>query len=189
MSAEGTSLRVAYSGPQAGANGHRAALDRKQLRGVLGRFATGITVVSATGPHGPHGMTANSFTSVSLDPPLILVCVKRTAVMHATLLAAGAFAVSVLAAGQEQAARYFADHSRPRDEHEFDVVGSEPGARSGAPVLTGSLAWLECALAAVHDGGDHSIFLGEVLDAGCDERAGALLFYTGGFHRLETGEM
>lgn len=214
MSADGVSLRVATGGPQAGAgaavatgagietgdgietghgiadghDGHRVPLDRKELRGVLGRFATGITVVTAAGRAGPHGMTANSFTSVSLDPPLILVCVKHSAFMHAALLEAGSFAVSILSAGQEHTARYFADHARPRDEHEFDVVGSDPGPRSGAPILTGALAWLECELAAVHEGGDHSIFLGEVTNAGRDESVGALLFYTGGFHRLESGE-
>jgi flavin reductase (DIM6/NTAB) family NADH-FMN oxidoreductase RutF len=93
--------------------------------------------------------------------------------------------VSVLSADQEKEARYFADRNRPRDETEFDVVDSTPGRHTGAPVLDGSLAWMECRLAAVYEGGDHSIFLGEVLDLGRSPGAEALLFYSGGFHRLE----
>ena len=123
------------------ANGHHVPLDRKELRATLGRFATGITVLTAAGRQGAHGMTANSFTSVSLDPPLILVCVERTALIHTAILEAGAFAVSVLGACEEQQARYFADRARPRGEHEFDAVHCERGKRCGAPILTGALAW------------------------------------------------
>lgn len=161
---------------------------RGLLRGVLGKFATGITVVTV-GNAAPRGMTANSFTSVSLDPPLILVCVLREAAMHNAILDEGSFAVSVLSAGQEQVARYFADHRRPRGEGEFSVVDSAPGLHTGAPILSGALAWMECRLAAVYGGGDHTIFLGEVLDLGTGEPhedQSALLFYGGGFHRLES---
>lgn len=165
----------------------RVARERHELRGVLGKFATGITVVTA-GSAAPRGMTANSFTSVSLEPPLILVCVLRQAAMHAAILAENAFAVSVLSAGQEQVARYFADHRRPRGDREFDVVGSTPGLHTGAPILTGALAWMECRLAEVYRGGDHSIFLGEVLDLGHGPEDDALLFYGGGFHRLESAD-
>lgn len=158
--------------------------DRNELRGVFGSFATGITVVTA-GRSAPRGMTANSFTSVSLDPPLILVCVLRTAAMHTVIEENGAFAVSVLSAHQEQVARHFADRSRPRGDREFDLVDSVPGRHTGAPIVTGTLAWIECKLAAVYDGGDHSIFLGSVLDLGRGASDDALLFYGGGFHRLE----
>jgi flavin reductase (DIM6/NTAB) family NADH-FMN oxidoreductase RutF len=160
------------------------AHERRELREVLGRFATGVTVVTA-GATVPHGMTANSFTSVSLEPPLVLVCVLREAAMHTTIVEGKAFAVSVLAADQEKEARYFADRGRPRDEREFAVVDASPGRHTGAPVLAGALAWMECRLAAVYDGGDHSIFLGEVVDLGRGPGAEALLFYGGGFHRLE----
>jgi flavin reductase (DIM6/NTAB) family NADH-FMN oxidoreductase RutF len=161
------------------------ALTRGELRSVFGRFATGITVVTA-GADEPRGMTANSFTSVSLDPPLILVCVLRQAAMHAAITDCGAFAVSMLSAHQEKVARYFADSSRPRGDREFDVVDSSPGRYTGAPVLSGALAWMECRLAAVYDGGDHSIFLGEILDLGRGAGDDALLFYSGGFRRLES---
>jgi flavin reductase (DIM6/NTAB) family NADH-FMN oxidoreductase RutF len=158
--------------------------DPGQLRTVFGRFATGITVVTA-GSSTPRGMTANSFTSVSLKPPLVLVCVLQEAAMHEAILECGSFAVSVLAAHQEPVARYFANRSRPRGEGEFAAVQSVPGAHTGAPLLSGALAWMECGLAAVYGGGDHSIFLGEVLDLGRSPGADALLFYGGGFHRLE----
>jgi flavin reductase (DIM6/NTAB) family NADH-FMN oxidoreductase RutF len=154
-----------------------------RLRAVFGAFATGVTVVTS-GRDLPHGMTANAFTSVSLDPAMVLVCVKRTAVMHKTILANGTFAVSILAAGQEGVARYFANSSRPRDEREFQSVSHRPGPHTGAPIISGSIAWVECKLAAVYDGGDHSIFLGSVLDLGEETRAEALIFHTGRFLEL-----
>jgi len=161
-----------------------AAVDSGELRRCFGGFATGVTVVTA-GRTMPRGMTANSFTSVSLDPPLILVCVHRQAAMHAAILAEEAFAVSMLASHQEPVARYFADKARPRGEREFDVVDQTPGRFTGAPLVRGAVAWLECKLAAVHDGGDHSIFIGEVLDFGRGAVRDALLFYSGAFRRLE----
>ncbi|MFD3659483.1 flavin reductase family protein [Streptomyces sp. NPDC058659] len=173
-------------GPHPPADGHAPAPrahGQRELRGVLGSFATGITVLTA-GREMPRGMTANSFTSVCLDPPLVLVCVLRTAALHDLVLDEKAFAISVLAADQEHLARRFADRGRPRGEREFEAVDTEPGRRTGAPILSGALAWLECGLEAVYDGGDHSILLGSVLDAGGAPGADALLFYRGGFHRL-----
>jgi flavin reductase len=159
--------------------------DRNMLRGVMGKFATGITVVTA-GQTPPRGMTANSFTSVSLQPALVLVCVLREAAMHDVILDCESFAVSVLSAQQEEVARHFANHRRPRGEAEFEVIDSTAGKQTGAPILADALAWLECRLDAVYDGGDHSIFLGEVLDMGHGSESDALLFYGGSFHRLET---
>jgi flavin reductase len=155
--------------------------DRGALREVLGRFATGVTVVAAGG-ETPAGMTANAFTSVSLTPPLVLVCVKRAAAIHQAVLDCGSFAVSVLSAQQEDVARHFADHSRPRGRAEFDVAGWSPGPNTGAPLIHGALAWIECALTAAYDGGDHSIFLGSVLASGHGTACDALLFFGGGFH-------
>jgi flavin reductase len=152
------------------------------LRSVLGRFATGVTVL-AVWQESPCGMTANAFTSVSLDPPLILVCVDRNAAMYKAVLAAGCFGVSMLSAGQEHLAHYFADHSRPRGPEEFAAIGWSPGPEAGAPVLHGSLAWLECAVATSYDGGDHEIFLGSVLASGSGPADDALLFFRGDFHR------
>lgn len=150
------------------------------LREVMARFATGIVVLTAPGDQR-HGMTANAFSSVSLDPPLVLSCVSREARMHSAIMSAGSFAVSVLGAEQEQLARYFADPSRPNGQAQFDSVRWEPGPRTGAPLLAGSLAWLECELVEAYGGGDHSIFLGRVLSSGRGASEDALVFFGGKF--------
>jgi flavin reductase (DIM6/NTAB) family NADH-FMN oxidoreductase RutF len=157
--------------------------DRCSLRAVLGTFATGVTVVSVGG-RVPHGMTANSFASVSLDPPLVLVCVGRDAVMHDSMLAAESFAVSVLGAHQEAIARHFADRSRPRGLAQFDPVQWSAGMCTGAPLIQTALAWLECRLWRAYDGGDHSIFLGRVLSACGQGTQAALVFFGGRFRHL-----
>lgn len=159
-------------------------VDTTALRRTFGAFATGVTVVTVGG-RDPHGMTANSFTTVSLRPPLVLVCVDRSALMHDYLTEAGAFAISVLAAHQEDVARYFADRRRPLGAAQFDRVGWLPGEFSGAPLITGALAHFECTLWRAYDGGDHSIFLGGLLAA--DRRVGedALLFLSGRFRQVD----
>jgi len=153
------------------------------LREAMVQFATGITVLTAPGEHC-HGMTANAFSSVSLEPPLVLCCVSRTARMHAAIISAGSFAVSMLGADQEHLARYFADRRRPNGRAQFDSVNWVPGPRTGAPLLSGSLAWLECELTKAYDGGDHSIFLGRVLSSRRISDRKALVFYYGAFHRV-----
>jgi flavin reductase (DIM6/NTAB) family NADH-FMN oxidoreductase RutF len=152
------------------------------MRQALGRFATGITVVTVGGPE-PHGMTANAFTSVSLDPPLVLVCVQRTARLHAAIEGSGFFGVSVLGAHQEREARVFANHHRPR-AGEFGAVEVETGSYSGAPLLRDALAWLECELEASYEGGDHSIFIGRVHRLGLGPECDVLLYFEGTFRRL-----
>ena len=170
--------------PEAAPTESAGEVHQAEMRTVMGRFATGVTVVTS-GRDLPHGMTANAFTSVSLDPAMVLVCVKRSAVMHDTILTHGTFAVSILAAGQEGLARYFASSSRPRDEREFHQVAYWPGGQTGAPIIDGNLGWVECKLAAVYDGGDHSIFLGSVLSIGRgDDDDRALVFHTGRFLEL-----
>jgi flavin reductase len=151
------------------------------LREVMSSFATGITVLTSTGEHC-HGMTANAFSSVSLEPPMVLCCIARTAQMHEAILRSGQFGVNVLSSDQEAVARYFASRDRPRGIAQFDAVEWVPGPRTGAPLLAGALAWLECQLAEVYHGGDHSIFLGTVLDA-VRKPGDALLFFGGGFHQ------
>ncbi|HEX5405921.1 MAG TPA: flavin reductase family protein [Pseudonocardiaceae bacterium] len=149
----------------------------------MAQFATGITVLTAGGEEG-HGMTANSFTSVSLDPPMVLCCVSRAARMHEAITAAQAFAVSILSADQRELARYFTDWRRPRGMAQFDSVDWVDGPLTGSPLLTGCLAWLECKLVSVYEGGDHSIFLGEVLHSSRSSNPQALLFYGGGYHEI-----
>ncbi|WP_433136320.1 flavin reductase family protein [Actinomadura nitritigenes] len=158
--------------------------DQRTLRRAFGEFATGVTVMTVGDPH-PHGMTANSFTSVSMDPPLALVCVGHEAVMYRRL-AAGCFGVSVLAAAQEPVARHFADLSRPLGLAQFEHIDCEPGPTTGVPLIRGALARFELRVCGVHDGGDHAIFVGRVLwserSAPCPD--GALVFHRGSFHRL-----
>lgn len=179
MTADRTALRDTPLDRAAGT----AELAQAELRATFRAFATGITVVTS-GREVPCGMTANSFTSVSLDPALLLVCVRRDAAIHRAIAACGQFAVSVLSSFQEPTARYFADHERPRGKLEFARVDCSPGPRTGAPLISGALAWFECALAADYDGGDHAIFLGSVLEARLGPPGGPLVFHGGGFHRL-----
>jgi flavin reductase (DIM6/NTAB) family NADH-FMN oxidoreductase RutF len=155
------------------------------LRRCFSAYATGVTVVTVGGD-APHGMTANSFTTVSLDPPLVLVCVGREAVMHGLLGETGTFAISVLSAGQEAVARYFADKRRPLGAEQFDGVDCVAGQVTGAPLIRGALAHFECKLHAAYDGGDHTIFVGELLslDRHLDDKA--LLFHLGRFHQFDS---
>lgn len=155
-------------------------MDRQLLRSVFGTFATGVTVVTVGGA-GAHGMTVNSFTSVSLDPPLALVCARRTARIHDKLRDAGVFAVSVLAAGQEAVARWFADPARPRGPAQFRHIPHVSGASTDAPLICGALAWLEFRLWRMHEAGDHSIFLGQLLSLQRLDNGGPLLFVAGDY--------
>ena len=158
-------------------------LDRLLLRQAFGTFATGVTVVT-TGGAEPHAMTANSFTSVSLDPPLILVSVDLRARMHHALGATGLFAVSVLSADQEDIARFFADKTRAQGVAEFDSVAWLPGRYTGVPLIAGALATFECEVWRTYDGGDHSIFVGRLLSVDWRSDDEALLFLNGRFRRL-----
>jgi flavin reductase len=156
----------------------------REYRDAVGMFTTGITVVTARAGGFGHGMTANSFTSVSLDPLLTLVCVEREAVMRKAVQEAASFAVSVLAGDQEDLARYFSHSGRPMGMAQFLPVAWRPGPVTGAPLLGGALAWLECGLQHAHDGGDHLIFVGRVLSAERAARRDPLLYFGGAYRRL-----
>lgn len=160
--------------------------DPTRLRRALGAFATGVTVVTAGGV-SPRGMTANSFTSVSLDPALVLLCVRKDAGMHRALAEADTFAVSVLAAGQEDVARHFASSSRPAGARQFDAVDWLPGRAADAPLIAGAAAHFECARWRTYDGGDHTIYVARVL--ALDELPGCepLVFHRGRFRELADG--
>lgn len=158
--------------------------DPRLLRRAFATFATGVTVVTVGGVT-PHGMTANSFTAVSLDPPLMLVCVNRDALMHRALVEAGHFGVSVLAGHQETVARYFADRRRPLGHQQFDFADWSTGGRTGSPLLIGAVAHFECELWRSYDGGDHTIFLGRLLALDRHAEDDALLFVDGAFRQLE----
>jgi len=149
------------------------------LRAAMGHFATGVTVVTASG-RDRHGSTVNAITSVSLDPPLLLVCLRSDSHTLAALLESGRFGVNVLHETQQAIARRFA-----RRGASWDGVGRHEGPLTGAPLIDGALATFECAVHDVADGGDHQIVIGRVLAVRHpDEHAPPLLFYRGTFTRV-----
>lgn len=159
---------------------YRLGSDARTLRDALGCFATGVTIMTANDATGqPVGLTANSFTSVSLDPPLLLACIAKSATSSEVFKSAETFAVNVLHIGQQPTSIRF---SR-RDEDRFGSTPWEPGLK-GTPVLTGSLATFECARHAVHDGGDHIILIGQVERARFEPRRDPLLYFRGKYRRL-----
>jgi flavin reductase (DIM6/NTAB) family NADH-FMN oxidoreductase RutF len=132
--------------------------DTASFRAAAGQFASGIVVVAT---RGGHAMTVSAFASVSLDPPLVLFCAEKIARFHDAVLAEGSWAVSILAEDDEKTARWLATRGRPLDG-QLDGVAHHLGPVTGAPLLDGALAALECRTTAVHDAGDHSIVVGQV---------------------------
>ena len=156
-------------------------LDPDTFRSVLGRFAAGVTVVTARDAAGRDlGMTVSAFCSLSLEPPCILVCIDRVAAMYDVLASAETFAVNILAAEQEALSRRFAAAD---EHHRFDGIGFARGSL-GAVLLEDALAYLECRLVRCVDGGDHGIFIGEVIAAEATDGR-PLLYYRGGYAQLE----
>lgn len=149
----------------------------RRFRDALGLFATGVTVVTTLGTNGPVGITANSFASLSLDPPLVLWSPARASRRFAAFVTAPHYAIHVLAAEQFALGRHFA-----REGLDFDLPGVATNAE-GVPVLTDCLARFECRRRAVHDGGDHAIVVGEVLRAGAREGT-PLIFSAGQYGRF-----
>ena len=156
-------------------------IDPDTFRSVLGRFASGITVLTARDDRGnDFGMTVSAFCSLSLVPPLVLVCVDHVASMHDMLLRASHFAVNILAAHQEPISRRF---SGPEEHKRFDGVGYSRG-NNGAALLDDALAHIECRHLEHHEAGDHTVVIGEVEAATpYDDRP--LLYYRGGYAQLE----
>ena len=166
--------------PHSKTSEYRTGSDQRTLRDALGCFATGVTVVTCFDADGcPFGITANSFASVSLDPPLLLVSVHKLAASAPALTAASHFAVNVLQTGQRPASIRFST----RDEDRFGPNDWSPG-EYGAPVLGDSLSVFECERHAVHDGGDHHMLVGHVLKASFDPTLDPLLYFRGCYRRL-----
>jgi len=152
----------------------------EEFRRALGHFATGVTVVTVATPEGAvHGMTANAFSSVSLEPPLVLVCVGLNARTHSLILQRGRFGINVLRDDQEAPARFFASAEQKQDAAERLGVKFRFTA-GGVALLEGSLAQMECKLVSSHLAGDHTIFVGRVEEARTGEGR-PLLFYRGRF--------
>ena len=156
-------------------------MDPDTFRAVLGRFASGVTVVTTTdAERQDHGMTVSAFCSLSLAPPLVLVCIDRAASMHGLLQPDVAFAVNILSAGQEAISRRFSTGDPP---NRFDGLGYARG-QTGVPLLDDVLAWLECRVAGRHEEGDHTVVIGRVETAGARQDR-PLLYYRGGYATLE----
>ena len=153
---------------------------RRRYRETIGRFATGVAIVTAQSAEGPVGMTANALCSLSLDPLLLLVCIDNAARTLAPIEASGRFAVNVLRAEQRELADAFA--SKARKQQHFAGVAWR--LHQGVPVLEESLAWLVCDLRELHPGGDHTIGIGAVTDMGQDARGRPLVWYEGRYAAL-----
>lgn len=185
--AEGTEATVQNAGSAEPSNGSLGTPEATtvtrsvgHLRDVLGQFTTGVTVITAATEVGPVGMTANSFSSVSLEPPLVLFSVARRSQLCGPLTETGSFAVNILNAAQRDVSTRFAMPGMNR----FDDTGWSPG-HSGAPVLHGVLGVVECQVTAVHQGGDHLITVGEVVRADVQASCAApLLFFRGKYRDL-----
>ena len=155
------------------------AFDRRLQRDIMGRFATGVTVVTTRYPDGEvTGMTANAVMSLSLDPPLVVVSVDKTATMHEALAKGQCYAINILARDQEDLSNRFATPG-PKDFSDLDV--SE--AKSGAPILGGTLGYLDCKLVDTLPAGDHDMFVGEIL-AGELGEGDPLLYFGGGYRSI-----
>lgn len=150
-----------------------------ELRGVFGRFTTGVTVITTLTARGPVGMTANSFTPVSLEPPLVLFCVSRRSQLCEPFATARSFAVNVLADTQRPLSARFAAPGYDR----FGDTPWRPG-HTGVPLLPGALAVVECETAEVLPGGDHVIVLGRVVAVGVAPAGEPLVFYGSRYRRL-----
>ena len=159
---------------------YRSGHDPRTLRDALGCFATGVTVVTCVDEEErPAGLTVNSFTSVSLEPPLLLVCLHKMAASAPALIGASHFAINVLQNEQQPASITFSTRGEDR-------FGCTPWSRgeAGAPILEESLCVFECDRFAVYDGGDHHILVGRVVKASFDAGLDPLLFFRGSYRRL-----
>lgn len=164
------------------------SIDPAEFRRVLGHFPTGVTVVAAACDDGPAGLAIGSFASLSLDPPLVLFCPSKASASWQRMRSADGFCVNVMGEDQAALCGVFAGSS----DDKFAGVRWTTAA-SGAPLIEGSLSWIDCSLHAVHDGGDHDIVVGRVQAAGTasdlrsdleESPRGPLLFYRGGYGRF-----
>jgi len=155
------------------------ALDAREIRNVMGHFATGVTVITTKDITGkPFGLTVNSFTSLSLNPPLVVVCVDKTVDCYSCFDETKVFAVNVLSEDQEELSRRFAT----KGIEKFAGIQWRMGEH-GAPLLDGVIGTIECKVNHSYEGGDHTIFLGEILSAAAKGDR-PLLFFKGKYHRL-----
>ncbi|HTN79165.1 MAG TPA: flavin reductase family protein [Acidimicrobiales bacterium] len=155
-------------------------IDPAVFRQVLGHFPTGVTIVTAAPERKPVGLAVGSFTSLSLDPPLVAFCPSNTSTSWPHIESAGQFCVNILASDQEGLCRHFAGKS----DDKFAGIGWKHSPL-GSPILDGVLAWIDCTIDAVHPGGDHVIVVGRVHDLEVATEGGPLVFFRGGYGRFE----
>jgi 3-hydroxy-9,10-secoandrosta-1,3,5(10)-triene-9,17-dione monooxygenase reductase component len=157
------------------------APDAATYRTVLGHFATGVVIVTTVDADEPVGMACNSFTSVSLEPPLVLFCAAKSSTTWPRIQGAGKWAANILDDDGEEVCRLFAQKGAER----FARIAYTPG-RSGSPILEDALAFVDCETLVEHDAGDHVIVVGRVLELGYQHEGTPLLFYRGGYGRYES---
>jgi flavin reductase (DIM6/NTAB) family NADH-FMN oxidoreductase RutF len=160
------------------------ALDPNLFRQVLGRFATGVTVITTAKDNTKHGMTANAFSSVSLNPPLILVSIDKRADMHAYMMESDIFCVNILPEHRREWSDWWAGKA-PKDADQFADIPHSIKA-TGSPVLDDCLGYIDCKVWTRYNGGDHTLVLGEVQDAHVnpDPAVKPLLFFSSKYHKL-----
>jgi flavin reductase len=159
----------------------------RDFRDAVGGFATGVNVITTRGEDHAYGMTASAFSSVSLDPPLILICIGISAEGSEMISRNGVFAVNILSAEQEPLSRFFSSKDRPRGRDAFRGVAYREGT-TRSPILEGAAGYLDCTVHAQHEAGDHVIFIGEVLALGADTSMQPLLFHGGQYRQLKPGD-
>ncbi|MCH8981713.1 flavin reductase family protein [candidate division KSB1 bacterium] len=145
------------------------------FRNTLAKFCTGVTIVTTKNQEGMHGLTVNAFTSVSLDPPLILVCIQKNGLSHSTLCECEAFVVNILSEEQKELSDRFANPALDSEERFRDL--NFRVSENGVPILAGNLGHLECRVVNQFEGGDHTIFIGQVENGDFSAGKQPLLFY------------
>jgi flavin reductase (DIM6/NTAB) family NADH-FMN oxidoreductase RutF len=160
-----------------------SAVDKASFRYALGHFASGVTIMTIGAGGRLHGMTVSAFASVSLEPPLVLVCVEHSTLMHRLLEEQGAFAVNILGERGEAVSRFFADNAR-LDGPEFREGSYRLGV-TGSPILLDATSYLEARVYGRHDAGDHTVVVGEVLALEVLNETDPLIFYRGGYRQLK----
>ncbi|HAC35051.1 MAG TPA: flavin reductase [Gammaproteobacteria bacterium] len=156
-------------------------MDPKELRNLFGRFATGVTVIGTHNGEGENfGLTVNSFSSVSLDPPLAMFCIIRDSGALEPIKQSGCFSISMLSAEQENISNTMAKKGGSEKYQDIATFTSE----TGAPIISGNIGWLDCKLWELYEGGDHLIVVGEIVAGEAPEAADPLLFFGGKYGRL-----
>ncbi len=158
-------------------------LNPSEFRKAMGQFATGVTIITLDLDGEVHGMTANAFTSVSLDPLLVLVCVDHSTRTHAHMHAKKRFGINVLCDDQRAISEYYARPERTHERAEAEAGARFDRTQHGTPMLHGSLAYLECKLHSAEEAGDHTIFIAEVEDVVVRD-GNPLLFFQGKYRKV-----